>query len=128
MPVAVAEGDQTPVAEADLSGIDAAVNTPLPDTPSPELTLDLNDGTAGEPDGYEPLGGELGESGESEPEWVCPDGEQPQLVEFGDEAALLCSDGGPPERSVVGGKTVETKRWPKGKRREEVGYSWCTIF
>ena len=113
MPVAVAEADQTPVSEADLSGIDAAVNTPLPDTPSPELTLDLNDGTADD---------------KNEPEWVCPDGEQPQLVEFGDEAALLCSDGGPPERRVVGGKTVETKRWPKGKRREEVGYSWCTIF
>ena len=118
MPVAVAEADQTPVAEADLSGIDAADYTPDPDTPSPEQTLDLNDGTADELDEY---GQEYDESEESEPEWVCPDGEQPQLEEFGDELALLCSDGGPPERSVVGVKTVETKTWPKGKRREEVG-------
>ena len=59
MPVAVAEADQTPVAEADLSGIDAAVDTPDPDTLSPEQTLDLNDGSADGLDKYEPRSTEL---------------------------------------------------------------------
>ena len=59
MPVAVAEADQTPVAEADLSGIDAAVYTPDPDTPSPGQTLDLNYGSTDELDKYEPRSTEL---------------------------------------------------------------------